>query len=232
MGGGTLDAPGPRRRPDQHAVRRGRADRLARRGPALRHQQPAVPGRRRAARIPGLSLYIDALFLVETAFTDRLGVSVLGGLGHDKVLVSELRDGRWTPPRRLDEVPGEPPIESAFNDHCLFVSPDGREAFWSSDRPGGYGDNDIWTSRKVGGAWTRPENMGPSINGPYSDHHSMLGPDGRTLYVTSARPGGHGGEDIYVSTRAADGRWSPLVDLPTPVDGHAKLRVGGQRAPG
>jgi hypothetical protein len=169
--------------------------------------------------LPGLSLYVDAFFLIETSVTDRFGVSLLGGLGHNKVMVSQLQGGVWSPPQNLDAVVGEPPIDGTFNDHCLFVSPDGTEAFWSSDRPGGYGDNDIWTMRKVDGVWTKPQNMGSNINGPYSDHHSMLGPDGKSLYVTSERPGGHGGEDIYVSTREADGSWSPLMDLTAPVNG-------------
>lgn len=169
--------------------------------------------------VPGLALYIGALYQANDALFDRFGISLLGGLGHDKVLVSNLVNGAWTEPKKLNDVAGEPPIDSGFNDHCIVVSADGNKVFWTSDRPGGYGGNDIWTMRRIDGKWTKPKNLGPSVNGPYSEHHSMLSPDGKSLYITSDRPGGYGGEDIYVTTRGADENWGPLRDLPPPVNG-------------
>jgi P-type Cu+ transporter len=169
--------------------------------------------------LPGLALYVNALYLLNDAVLDGFGVSLFGGLGHDKVWVSNFVNGVWSEPKHLDDVAGEPPIDSAFNDHCLFVSADGNEVFWTSDRPGGYGGNDIWTMRRVDGAWTQPQDLGPGVNSPYGEHHAMLSPDARSLYVTSDRPGGYGGEDIYVATRGADGNWGQLRDLAAPVNG-------------
>jgi WD40-like Beta Propeller Repeat len=142
-----------------------------------------------------------------------------GGFGLSDVWVSFLIDGAWSEPQNLNVVAGEPPINTAFLDHCLFFSADGNEAFWTSTRPGGFGDNDIWMARRIDGRWTEPENLGPTINGPESDHMSLPTPDGRFLYVTSGRPGGFGGEDTYVSTRGADGAWGPLVNLGPLVNG-------------
>lgn len=168
--------------------------------------------------MPGLGLYVGALFLFNATVADPHGVSVLGGLGHDKIWVSHLTNGSWSVPENLDLSTGEPPVNGAFNDHCIFVSIDGSEVFWTSDRPGGYGGNDIWTMQRVNGKWSKPKNLGSNINGPYSDHHSMLSPDGTSLYVTSGRPSAYGGEEIYVSTRGANGTWSPLVILPPPIN--------------
>ncbi len=131
-----------------------------------------------------------------------------GGLGDRDIWYSENVDGVWQSPKNLG-----PPFNTAFNDHCLFFSADGNEAFWTSTRPGGYGGNDIWTSRKVNGVWQPAVNLGPNVNSPHSDHHSILSPDGKSLYVTSGRPGGLGGEDIYVTTRDHTGAWGPLVNL-------------------
>ncbi len=47
----------------------------------------------------------------------------------------------------------------------------------------------------------------------------MPTPDGRSLYVTSNRPGGFGGDDIYITTRGADGKWGPLVNVGQPING-------------
>jgi hypothetical protein len=135
------------------------------------------------------------------------------------VYVSYWIDGAWSEPRNLNDVAGEPPVNSAFHDHCLSFSSDGNEAFWASNRPGGFGGNDIWTSRRVDGKWTAPKNLGPNVNGPGDEHHSIPTPDGRSLYVTATRPEGFGDEDIYITTRGADGAWSALLNLGPIVNG-------------
>ena len=65
----------------------------------------------------------------------------------------------------------------------------------------------------MNGVWQPAVNLGPNVNSPYSDHHSLSSSDGNSLYVTSPRPGGFGGEDIYVTTRDDTGAWGPLVNL-------------------
>ena len=65
----------------------------------------------------------------------------------------------------------------------------------------------------MNGVWQPAVNLGPNVNSPHSDHHSIPSPDGKSLYVTSSRPGGFGGEDIYVTTREHTGAWGPLVNL-------------------
>jgi len=165
--------------------------------------------------MPGLALYVEAIGLISM----ELGVSSFGGLGQDEIWVSSLVDGVWSQPRNLNEVAGEPPVNTAFADHCLAFSADGHEAFWTSTRPGSFGGNDIWTSRRMDGRWTTPENLGPNVNGPGSEHHSIPAPNGRSLYATTTRTEGFGGEDIYVTTRGADGTWGSLVNLGPLVNG-------------
>jgi hypothetical protein len=114
----------------------------------------------------------------------------------------------WQSPKNLG-----PPFNTPFSDHCLLFSADGNEAFWTSTRPGGFGGNDLWSSRNVDGIWQSAVNLGPNVNSPQSDHHSLPSPDGKSLYVTSARAGGFGGEDIYVTTRDETGAWGALVNL-------------------
>jgi WD40-like Beta Propeller Repeat len=137
-----------------------------------------------------------------------LSINRPGGYGESDIWYSENVDGVWQSPKNLG-----PPFNTPFADHCLMFSADGNEAFWTSTRPGGFGGNDIWTSRKVDGVWQLATNLGSNVNSPYSDHHSLPSPDGKSLYVTSARPGGFGGEDIYVTTRDDTGAWGPLVNL-------------------
>jgi len=131
-----------------------------------------------------------------------------GGYGESDLWYSENVDGVWQSPINLG-----PPFNTTFADHCLMFSADGNEAFWTSTRPGGFGGNDIWMSRKVNGVWQPGVNLGANVNSAFSDHHSLPSPDGKSLYVTSGRPGGFGGEDIYLTTRDDTGAWGPLVNL-------------------
>lgn len=169
---------------------------------------------------PLLSPFVTTSFFIPTYLAEaKLGVSVLGGFGLGDVWVSYRVNGVWSEPQNLSDVPGEPPVNTAFHDHCLSFSADGNEAFWTSTRPGGFGGNDIWTSRRVDGKWSAPENLGPNVNGLGDEHHSIPTPDSRSLYVTSLQDGGYGGDDTYITTRDEDGKWGPLVNLGPIING-------------
>jgi WD40-like Beta Propeller Repeat len=169
---------------------------------------------------PLLSPFVTNSFFIITYLAEaKLGVSIFDGFGLGDVWVSYKVNGVWSEPQNLNDVPGEPSINTAFHDHCLSFSTDGNEAFWTSTRPGGFGGNDIWTSRRVSGQWTVPENLGPNVNGPGDEHHSMPTPDGKSLYVTTMREGDYGGEDNYITTRDAEGKWGALVNLGPLING-------------
>jgi hypothetical protein len=173
----------------------------------------------RLSRIPFLSPFLDFFRVSNTLAAARLGRSLFGGLGFTDVYVSYRVDGAWSDPRNLNDIAGEPPVNTEYMDHCLFFSADGNEAFWTSTRPGGFGKDDIWTSRRVDGKWTEPENLGPHVNGPGSEHAPTPTPDGQSLYVTATLPEGFGEEDIYITTRGADGTWGSLINLGPIVNG-------------
>ncbi len=169
--------------------------------------------------VPFLSPFVNVFEVVNTISSAALGRTVFGGLGLPHLWVSYRINGAWSEPENINNVAGEPHINTPFADHCLFFSADGNEAFWTSTRPGGYGHNDIWTSHRVNGQWTEPENLGPNVNTSKNEHAPIPTPDGKSLYVTSDRPDGYGGEDIYITTRDADGKWGPLVNLGPLVNG-------------
>jgi len=64
------------------------------------------------------------------------------------------------------------------------------------------------------GPWSAPVNLGPVVNSPYNENHPAISKDGLSLYISSDRPGGWGGADIWVSQRAsADDPWSAPQNL-------------------
>jgi hypothetical protein len=167
-----------------------------------------------------LSPFVTSSFFLPNYLAEtQLGVSLLDGFGMGDVWVSYKVNGLWSEPRNLKEVPGEPPVNTAFHDHCLSFSADGNEAFWTSTRPGGFGGNDIWTSHRVDGKWTAAENLGANVNGAGDEHHSIPTSDGKSLYITSIRNEGYGGEDSYVTTRDTKRQWGRLVNLGPLVNG-------------
>ncbi len=63
-------------------------------------------------------------------------------------------------------------------------------------------------------AWSEPVNLSPPINTGASEASATFSRNGLSLYFTSNRPGGLGGNDLWVSQRAcADCPWEEPVNL-------------------
>src|SRR5262245_54451807 len=62
--------------------------------------------------------------------------------------------------------------------------------------------------------WSEPVNLGPGINTALSENSPALSPDGLSLYFESARAGGSGGRDLWVSRRTTQtAAWGAPVNL-------------------
>jgi Tol biopolymer transport system component len=85
--------------------------------------------------------------------------------------------------------------------------------YFSSNRPGGLGENDIYRTQRAAGRWTTPENLGPGVNSAGREYGPYIAPDETYLIFASERPGGLGGADLYISVRGADGRRSKPANL-------------------
>lgn len=102
--------------------------------------------------------------------------------------------------------------------HC-FVTVDGLQLYFVSDRPGGFGGRDIYRCRRLPDmSWSEPINLGPSINTPFDEDAPFMGIDNKTLYFSSNGPLSMGDFDIFVSQRDADYNWSPPINLGYPIN--------------
>jgi Tol biopolymer transport system component len=109
----------------------------------------------------------------------------------------------WSAPVNLG-----PTINIAgFNTQHPAISKDGLSLYLSSDRPGGFGQLDIWVSQRpsLDDSWGTPQNLGPNINSGARDLAPAFSPDGHYMYFQSDRAGGCGGLDLYVSHRRNSG---------------------------
>ena len=120
----------------------------------------------------------------------RIWVSMLGD------------DGSFGTPVLVPELSSP----SGYEDNTTDIRRDGLELFLVSNRPNGrIGVRDIWVSTRDStlDPWSTPVNLGPAVNYPgYTTGRPSLSSDGTTLYLYSDRPGGFGGRDLYVATRA------------------------------
>ena len=158
------------------------------------------------------------------------------GFGGQDIYVSH-RDSvydAWGPLENLG-----PTINSEGNELCPTLTIDGHRLFFVSDRPGGYGQQDLYVSRRQNKrddfGWESPVNLGVTVNSAKNDYTPSLFEDeatGRThLYFSSDRPGGFGNVDIYSSTLDSDGQfeWAVLVsELSTAfIDERPNIRKDG-----
>lgn len=132
-------------------------------------------------------------------------------------LLDAFAGAEWSEPVNLT------PLNTAFNDRQAFLSNDELTIYLSSDRPNGFGSLDMWMSERASleSEWRTPVNLGPPINTAAPDFAPNLSADGHLLFFASARPGGQGGTDIWMSWRDDpddDFGWSEPVNLGPPVN--------------
>jgi len=136
--------------------------------------------------------------------------------GTSDIYVSELRsDSAWSAPRSLG-----PNINSEFSEKSLSVSNDGRIVFFSSDRPGGEGELDLYYSMKNNqGKWGPAVNLGSEINTESDEDSPFIDYDGKTLYFSSRGGMGMGGYDIFKAEYdSTSGGWTNIVNLGYPIN--------------
>ena len=101
-------------------------------------------------------------------------------------------------------------VNSAFDDSHPAISKDGLSLFFASTRPGpdsrgqvGLGEFDLWVAQRdsLDDCWQAPVNLGPVVNSAFRDFAPNLTTDGHWLYFHSNRPGGCGGQDLWVAHR-------------------------------
>jgi thioredoxin 1 len=103
------------------------------------------------------------------------------------VSTRQTTNDNWGVPETLSSI-----VNGPFVDGDPSISSDGRMLFFTSDRPGGRGDYDVWlTMRKTTeDEWETPVNLGSRVNWIFEDMCPDISADGTTLYFTAGEPVG------------------------------------------
>ena len=86
---------------------------------------------------------------------------------------------------------------------------------------GGFGGNDIWYCERnsTSDAWSKPKNVGPSINTPGDEVFPFIREDGNLYFSTDYRVG-LGGLDIFKAIKNEDGFWT-VENMKSPINSPA-----------
>jgi len=116
-----------------------------------------------------------------------------GGYGHSDIYsVTRINKTEWGKPVNIG-----PEINTAYDEVGVFLAPDGKTLFFSSNGMSSMGSYDIFKSVLEGGKWSKPVNLGYPINTVFKDGPLVVSADAQTAYFASERTGGLGESDIY-----------------------------------
>ncbi|MBL4669322.1 MAG: PD40 domain-containing protein [Flavobacteriales bacterium] len=117
-----------------------------------------------------------------------------GALGRGDIYVAEkITKSTWGEPKNLGSV-----INTSSDENNVFIHPDGKTLFFSSNGHLSIGGYDVFMSKmQDDGTWGKPENLGYPINTILDDVHFTLSVDGKTAHYSAVREGGLGERDIY-----------------------------------
>ncbi len=124
----------------------------------------------------------------------------------------------WSIPRPFPSING---VNSWEAD--AMITADGNAILFISDRKGNVGrqhkfgelfhgshsgNSDIYVAYRTESGWSKPINLGKTINTPYSERSPFLHPDMKTLYFSSEGHAGLGRLDVFKSERLNDSSWT------------------------
>ena len=141
-----------------------------------------------------------------------------GGYGASDLWVTTrvMINDAWEEPVNLEST-----VNSSYWDLHPSISADGLMLFFVSDRPGGFGRDDIYITMRAttDDPWGAPVNLGSTVNSSVWDGIQCISADGLMLFFASERPGGLGSTDLWLTIRAnAFDRWEEAVNLGTTVN--------------
>ncbi|MFC1603678.1 LamG-like jellyroll fold domain-containing protein [Planctomycetota bacterium] len=143
-----------------------------------------------------------------------------GGSGQNDLYVTTRKTvlDPWGEPLNLGPI-----VNTSFHDVNPNITADGLSLFFSdwdgaTPRPGGYGQCDIWMTRRasLSEPWSSPVNLGPQLNGPLVEGAPDISNDGRTLFFSGYLAGADW--DLWFATQNIDATWGAPVNLGPPVN--------------
>lgn len=138
-----------------------------------------------------------------------------GFMGDENFYRSKKVAGVWQKAEPLEGV------NTSDNEGAESISPDGTWlVFTACNRSGdgSQGSCDLYWSQEKANGWTKPAPFSNTINSSAWDSQPSISADGKSIIFSSRRPGGKGKEDLWITRRNPNGKWTKPVNLGMPVN--------------
>lgn len=126
-----------------------------------------------------------------------------------KFVGKALNHNTWTEPEKINTL-----SDVAYNEFAPFLAADGVTLYYSSNKPGGLGGQDIWMTKRLDDTWqnwSEPVNLGPTVNSDDWDAYYTLDARGEEAYLVSSKNSVGGNEDIVKVKLIQELRPNPVV---------------------
>jgi len=126
-----------------------------------------------------------------------------------KFVGKALNNNTWSEPAMIKSL-----SQRENDEYAPFMASDGVTFYYSSNRPGGQGDQDIWMSKRLDDSWQKwsdPINLGPSVNSDGWDAYYCLDARGEEAYMVSAKGIAGGNSDIVKIKLVKELRPNPVI---------------------
>jgi outer membrane protein OmpA-like peptidoglycan-associated protein/Tfp pilus assembly protein PilF len=147
------------------------------------------------------------------------------GYGDCDLYISYRTANGWTEPQNLGGFVNTEAWESSPS-----LSADKRDLYFASNFGEGYGGRDIYVTHHLSnGKWSRPVNLGPTINTKGDESCPFIHADNQTLFFNSNGHPGYGKTDLFVARKINDSTFGKPENLGYPVntvDDEGSLIVG------
>ena len=133
------------------------------------------------------------------------------------ISITHYKNGKWTFPEPVqiegfNNYSSKAEYSLSYDDQILLMAVESDESI---------GQRDLFVSfRKEDGTFSKPLNLGPTLNTPFQEDAPFLSADKKTLYFSSNGLPGYGRHDIFMATRMGDTwtDWSEPVNLGRPIN--------------
>ena len=125
-----------------------------------------------------------------------------------KFVSKAINNNTWSEPEKITALS----IKNE-NEFAPFMAADGITLYYSTDKEGGFGDQDIWMTKRLDDTWQKwsePKNLGSTINSSDWDSYYTLDARGEEAYLTSSK-NSIGGSDIVKVKLITELRPNPVV---------------------
>jgi len=128
---------------------------------------------------------------------------------------STRENNTWSAPKSLGSN-----INTANYEGDAYITPDGKQLFYSTSHYSENGDKDIYVSqRDKNGNWGKPKSLGNVINSKDDDDSPYLTADGKTMYFTSRGHNSMGGYDVFEThLDSVSRRWTKPQNMGYPIN--------------